>query len=147
MRATRVWKRRSRGVACPSARLSQPIVSTGATFSLRICLVNAYISSQFGGGSTLTLPFAETNFFPGALRAFLTLPSACFGDDICAMDTSLLSRLMLGAGRGSSPLFLFLPATTAPLSESESGAELNSDSDSPFSSSATADSPAPFLAT
>jgi hypothetical protein len=103
------------------------MVSTGATFSFRISLVRAYISSQFTGGSILTLPSLVLTFFAGARRAFLTLLSF-FGEVMAVIDVSCVSCFTpIGA---SPPLFLFFSAGCASPSELESaGAELSSDSD------------------
>jgi hypothetical protein len=120
--AISVWNLWSRGERSRSARLSHPIVSTGARFSLRISLVKAYISSQFAGGSILTLPSLPVIFFAGARRAFL-------GDAIVAIDISLLSCFtVVGASCAILRFFTGLASRSEPES---AGIELNSESDEP----------------
>jgi hypothetical protein len=126
--AISVWNLWSRGERSRSARLSHPIVSTGARFSLRISLVKAYISSQFAGGSILTLPSLPVIFFAGARRAFLGLLSF-LGDAIVAIDISLLSCFtVVGASCAILRFFTGLASRSEPES---AGIELNSESDEP----------------
>jgi hypothetical protein len=133
IRAISVWKRWSRGERAASARLSQPMVSTGARFSLRIWRVRVYISSQFSGGSILMLPLLPVIFFAGARRAFFGLLSF-FGDAIVAIGTSLLSSFT-ARGVVCATLRFLTGLSSNPESES-AGTELKSESDASFSSCA-----------
>jgi hypothetical protein len=126
--AISVWNLWSRGDRSLSAKLSHPMVSTGARFSLRISLVKVYISSQFAGGSILTLPSLPVIFFAGARRAFLGLLSF-FGDAIVAIDISLLSCFTVAGA--SCTLLRFFAGLASPSELDSAGIELNSESDEP----------------
>jgi hypothetical protein len=93
-------------------------------FSLRISLVRAYISSQFAGGSILTLPSLPVIFFAGVRRAFFGF----FGDAIVAIETSWASCFTVTGEPG--PVLRFLAGRSSP---SALEYELSSESEDVFS--------------